>query len=73
MIFHALINGKTRTKQAYAEGQYTFPKGLHFGGFKLEKGPYAFVEYLRKLCDPTPVATIEIAINHHANLLPPKK
>ena len=47
MIYHALMHGKTRTKQAYAEGQYTFPKGLHFGGFKLEKGPHAFIEYLK--------------------------
>ena len=34
---------------------------------------YAFVEYFTKLGDPIPVATIEIVIHHHENLLPPKK
>ena len=48
MIFHSLFYGKTRTKQAYAEGQYDFPKGLHFGGFQLEKGPNCFVNWLNK-------------------------
>ena len=42
-----MLHGKTKTKQAYAEGQYDFPKGLHFGGHKLEKGPDCFVSWLK--------------------------
>ena len=47
MLLHAMLNGKTKTKQAYAEGQYDFPKGLHFGGHKLEKGPFCFIDWLK--------------------------
>ena len=47
MLLHGLLNGKTKTKQAYAEGQYEFPKGLHFGGHKLEKGPQCFINWLK--------------------------
>ena len=47
MMLHAMIHGKTKTKQAYAEGQYDFPKGLHFGGHKLEKGPSCFIDWLK--------------------------
>ena len=47
MIIHGLIHGQVKTKQAYAEGQYDFPKGLHFGGYQLEKGPKCFVEWLK--------------------------
>jgi hypothetical protein len=32
-----------------------------------------FAEYFMKLWLPTPVATIDIAINHQAKRLPPKK
>ena len=45
-LFHTFLYGKTKTKQAYAEGQYEFPKGLHFGGHKLEKGPKVFIDWL---------------------------
>tara|TARA_B100002052_G_C15881621_1_gene599552 strand:+ start:2411 stop:3511 length:1101 start_codon:yes stop_codon:yes gene_type:complete len=48
LALHTLYHGKTKTKQAYAEGQYTYPKGLHFGGFKLEKGPSKFIDWLKK-------------------------
>lgn len=47
MLMHGLIHGKIKTKQAYAEGQYEFPKGLHFGGYKLEKGPKQFIDWLK--------------------------
>ena len=47
LLIHAMIHGRIKTKQAYAEGQYNFPKGLHFGGHKLEKGPECFIEWLR--------------------------
>ena len=48
MLLHGLLNGKTKTKQAYAEGQYEFPKGLHFGGHQLEKGPSVFIDWLER-------------------------
>ena len=47
MLLHGLIHGQIKTKQAYAEGQYDFPKGLHFGGHKLEKGPRLLIEWLK--------------------------
>jgi len=47
MLIHGLLHGQTKTKQAYAEGQYDFPKGLHFGGYKLEKGPSQFIDWLK--------------------------
>ena len=47
MVLHAILHGQTKTKQAYAEGQYEFPKGLHFGGYKLEKGPQQFINWLK--------------------------
>ena len=47
MMLHAMIHGKTKTKQAYAEGQYDFPNGLHFGGHQLEKGPTNFLNWLK--------------------------
>ena len=41
----------------------------------VEEKPYSnpFDAYFAKLCDPTPVANIDIPINHHENRLPPKK
>ena len=41
----------------------------------VDENPYSkpLDAYLAKLCDPTPVANIDIPINHHENLLPPKK
>ena len=61
LFLHGLLNGQTKTKQAYAEGQYDFPKGLHFGGFKLEKGPKKFIEYLKlKLINTTNCMWIDL-------------
>ena len=48
LFFHTMFYGKTKTKQAYAEGQYHFPKGLHFGGYQLEKGPSVFIDWLNR-------------------------
>ena len=48
LFFHTMFYGKTKTKQAYAEGQYEFPKGLHFGGYQLEKGPSVFINWLER-------------------------
>ena len=38
--------GITRLKQAIAEGQYVYPKGLFFGGGKLEEGPSLYQSWL---------------------------
>ena len=48
LFFHTMFYGKTKTKQAYAEGQYEFPKGLHFGGHQLEQGPKVFINWLER-------------------------
>jgi uncharacterized protein DUF2817 len=42
----ALRHGPTATRQAIAEGQFEFPRGLFFGGTSLEPGPGAFLEWL---------------------------
>ena len=38
--------GFGRVKQAIAEGQYEFPRGLFLGGRELEEGPRRYVEWL---------------------------
>lgn len=45
---YTLKNGYSKTKQAFAEGQYNYPKGLQFGGSKLEKGPELFLSWLEE-------------------------
>ena len=45
---YTLKNGYNKTKQAFAEGQYRRPKGLQFGGFKLEKGPQMLLNWLEE-------------------------
>ena len=42
----ALRHGPTATRQAIAEGQFEFPRGLFFGGTSLEAGPRAYHEWL---------------------------
>ena len=44
----AVRHGFQRVKQAVAEGQYEFPRGLFFGGRELEPGPRLFSEWLRR-------------------------
>ena len=48
LLIHTIFYGRTKIKQAYAEGQYEFSKGLHFGGHQLEKGPSTFINWLEK-------------------------
>jgi hypothetical protein len=43
----ALRYGFHRVKQAIAEGQYEFPRGLFFGGRELQQGPERYVAWLR--------------------------
>ena len=41
-----LRHGFHRVKQAVAEGQYDFPRGLFFGGRELEPGPRLYLDWL---------------------------
>jgi hypothetical protein len=43
----ALRHGMPALTQAIAEGQYDFPRGLFFGGSRLEQGPALYLEWLR--------------------------
>ena len=43
----ALRHGLRRPRQAIGEGQYDFPRGLFYGGSRLEAGPRLFLEWLR--------------------------
>lgn len=43
----ALRHGPRALKQAIAEGQYEFPRGLFFGGRSLEAGPRLYLDSLR--------------------------
>lgn len=44
----AVRHGFHRVKQAIAEGQYEYERGLFFGGHRLETGPRLFCEWLRE-------------------------
>ena len=44
----ALRHGSRALKQAIAEGQYEFPRGLFFGGRTLEPGPRLYLDFLRR-------------------------
>jgi hypothetical protein len=41
-------HGFHRVKQAVAEGQYEFPRGLFYGGRELQEGPRLYVDWLRR-------------------------
>jgi hypothetical protein len=44
----ALRHGLRAPRQAIAEGQYEFPRGLFFGGKSLEEGPRLYLDWLRR-------------------------
>jgi hypothetical protein len=46
-IARVLRHGFAPLKQAVAEGQYEFPRGLFFGGKALEEGPRLYLDWLR--------------------------
>ena len=53
--------GYNSLKQAIVGGQYEYPKGLFFGGKKLEEGPKRYTEWLSKnLSDAEHVVAIDI-------------
>ena len=66
LLMYTMFYGRTKIKQAYAEGQYEFSKGLHFGGSQLEKGPSMFINWLeKKIGNINPTYFIaEIGVNH---------
>jgi hypothetical protein len=45
-LFQTLRHGFGALKQAVAEGQYEFPRGLFFGGHRLEQGPRRYLAWL---------------------------
>jgi hypothetical protein len=66
-VRHVLRYGFGALKQAVAEGQYEFPKGLFFGGHELEPGPRLF---LRWIADSLGSAHRIVAIDVHTGLGP---
>jgi hypothetical protein len=44
----ALRNGLFASRQAIAEGQYEFPRGLFYGGKALETGPRLYLDWLSR-------------------------
>jgi hypothetical protein len=46
LALFALRYGMHGPRQAIAEGQYEFPRGLFYGGAKLEAGPRLFLDWL---------------------------
>jgi len=56
-----LRQGMPSLKQAVAGGQYEFPKGLFFGGERLQEGPEKYVEFLTaRLCAAEQVVAIDV-------------
>lgn len=47
---YALRFGFHKVKQAIAEGQYDFPRGLFYGGRQLEEGPQRYLAWLTSHC-----------------------
>jgi hypothetical protein len=46
--WHVMRHGLKPLRQAIAGGQYAFPKGLFFGGERLEQGPSHYRSWLRE-------------------------
>lgn len=61
----ALRYGPQAVKQAIAEGQYQFPRGLFFGGRSLEPGPRRYLDWLRHHLAP---AEHLFALDFHTGL-----
>jgi len=54
-------HGLPRLKQAVAAGQYERPKGLFFGGDRLQEGPRLYQEYLaKKFAAPARVVAVDV-------------
>lgn len=61
----ALRHGFHPLKQAVAQGQYEFPRGLFFGGSGLQPGPRRYVEWLKQ---NLPKAQYVMALDAHTGL-----
>lgn len=56
-----VTKGFTSLKQAIAGGQYEYPRGLFYGGSKLEQGPRLYREFLvRHLADAEEILAIDV-------------
>jgi hypothetical protein len=54
-------HGMTAAKQAVAGGQYEFPRGLFFGGKKLQQGPELYLAFLKQsLAHATRIRAIDV-------------
>jgi Protein of unknown function (DUF2817) len=60
-------HGVRALNQAVAEGQYTHPRGLFYGGMELEPGPQRYLEWLQRSCGK---AEYVFALDVHTGLGP---
>jgi len=60
-----LRHGFGALQQAIAEGQYSHPRGLFFGGTELEPGPRRYFDWLRRNCSG---ARYALALDVHTGL-----
>jgi len=65
LALFALRHGPHATRQAIAEGQYRYPRGLFYGGAGLEAGPRLFLDWLRAHLSR---ATRVLALDMHTGL-----
>jgi hypothetical protein len=60
-LWLALRHGFRPLKQAVAQGQYEFPRGLFFGGTELQQGPRRYIEWLgRRLSQARYVFALDV-------------
>ena len=65
LALFALRHGLRAPRQAIAEGQYEFPRGLFYGGKTLETGPRLYCDWLRRNLSH---ATYLFALDLHTGL-----
>jgi len=65
MLMLASRHGYRPVKQAIAQGQYDFPRGLFYGGAQLEAGPRLFLDWLERRVS---TAKTVLAIDVHTGL-----
>ncbi len=64
-LWRALRHGFHSLKQAVAQGQYEFPRGLFYGGRELQQGPRRYLEWLKL---NLPFAQYLFALDVHTGL-----
>ena len=65
--WHVARHGLNALRQTVAAGQYAFPRGLFFGGERLEQGPQRFLRWLEERCAG---AAYLLAIDLHSGIGP---